>query len=252
VDTEALSKIVDELVAALDAARDAHVDNEHEAYKEARSDILRLIPAAKAITAVIRYAPSVDEFECDESGWEFNSIHDAALRLQGILRVHARLDAALGTSGPTLTGAQFHSWVRAGADPLWRDGHQRNAIHAAAAQIENQLQAKLGREDVSGVALIREAFSLKPPEPGKPRLRFTWVTEGSEQYRSSHEGASAFGAGCFMLIRNSAAHRPTPLAEEVALEHLASLSLLARLIGTAIVVKSSAEPEHTEPERPFG
>jgi hypothetical protein len=43
------------------------------------------------------------------------------------------------------------------------------------------------------------------------------------------------------------------LAEEVAIEHLASLSLLARLIGYASIERSADDAEHPpDTARPFG
>lgn len=101
----------------------------------------------------------------------------------------------------------------------------------------SRLQEKLNRRDLSEVKLVREALSDKPPEPGKPRLRFPDV--GDEQTRESmRQGVMGFGAGCFQAIRNPVGHLPNDeheLSEQSALERLAALSLFVRWIDQAQV-----------------
>jgi hypothetical protein len=91
------------------------------------------------------------------------------------------------------------------------------------------LQERLGRRDVSNKALVEQAFSLKPPERDQPRLRVR-DDDGSEGYMSAQVGALQFGTGCFMALRNPAAHENEELAEQEALEQLAAFSILARWI----------------------
>ena len=113
-------------------------------------------------------------------------------------------------------------------------------MHAAATVLDEHLQAKLGRTDSSGTSLVREAFSLSDPRPGRPRLRFRGRLN-DEMFRSAHEGAMHFGEGCFMLIRNSAAHRTAEIDRTAATEQLSALSYLARLIEVATVVHAPPE-----------
>lgn len=89
---------------------------------------------------------------------------------------------------------------------------------------------KIGKLDVSGAELA-QAFSLDPPNGNWPRLRIQGLQPGSHEFRSAHEGAVALIRGAFMLIRNGASH-PTEreFTEDEGLEHLAVLSLVARLI----------------------
>ncbi|MYE68281.1 MAG: hypothetical protein F4236_09205, partial [Acidimicrobiia bacterium] len=47
-------------------------------------------------------------------------------------------------------------------------------------------------------------------------------------WRSAHYGAAHFGRGCAQAIRNLATHRTDDRTEQVALEYLAALSVLAR------------------------
>jgi hypothetical protein len=82
---------------------------------------------------------------------------------------------------------------------------------------------------------VQEAFSDKPPQKGKPRLRLPHITD--DQTRESvRQGVMGFGAGCFQAIRNPVGHLPNAdheMDEEAALERLAALSLLARWIDQA-------------------
>ena len=142
---------------------------------------------------------------------------------------------ALDTPAPKLTHEVLHPWVWGAAQALWETGHFRNAVHAAATMLDEHLQAKLGRSDITGTPLAREAFSLADPQPGRPRLRFDEKLN-DEMFRSLHEGAMHFAEGCFMLIRNAAAHRTRRLKERSAIEQLSALSYLARLIDVAVVV----------------
>jgi hypothetical protein len=84
--------------------------------------------------------------------------------------------------------------------------------------------------DRTDAALCREAFSLNEPTPGSPRLRFPG-DRTSDTWRSRQQGGIDFGAGCFEGIRNPAAHEyELDLPEQIALEQLASFSMLARWI----------------------
>lgn len=97
------------------------------------------------------------------------------------------------------------------------------------------LQSKVNRRDVSETDLVRQSFSDKAPEPGKPRLRFAHITD-VQTADSVRQGVMAFGAGCFQAIRNPIGHLPNgqvELDEQTALERLAALSLLARWIDEA-------------------
>lgn len=249
--SESAIQLVGDLVEALIEAEASVAGRSELDYPSARREVLRLIPAVQALAGALPYGVGPDDLEPTDEGWEFATTHDAAVRLQGAIENVARVREAISEHAPQLSAERFHPWVWEAAASLWRDGHHRNAIQAAAAQIETRLQAKLGREDVSGVALIREAFSLTDPVAGKPRLRFHWLKEESEAYRSRHEGAMSFGAGVLQLIRNSATHNPTKLKDPIALEHLAALSYLARLIDKASVVGGTT-PGQDESDRPFG
>ncbi|PPS75506.1 hypothetical protein BV882_07600 [Streptomyces sp. 46] len=158
-----------------------------------------------------------------------------ASRALGILEDMDDWAARLTPDAPSLPADQFHPWVWDAARTFWESKHYRAAVHASATSINAHLQNKLGRRDLSDVKLVQEAFSDKPPEPGKPRLR----TPGDPTdigVQTRQRGALLLGQGAFSALRNPAAHETGDLPEQEALEQLATLSVVARLIDQCNVV----------------
>jgi hypothetical protein len=103
--------------------------------------------------------------------------------------------------------------------------------------VNAETQNKIGRCDVTETALFRQAFSLDPPEPGKPRLRLG-EDDGSPTFRSVHRGVMAFAEGGYAMLRNPGSHEPQDdLPEIQALEQLAAFSVLARSVDRAVIVR---------------
>jgi uncharacterized protein (TIGR02391 family) len=170
---------------------------------------------------------------------EFKSERDAARRLLARLDHLDEVSARLGgeDQSPRITASSLHHLIWGAAETQWALGQRHEAVLAAAKAVNSQLQAKVNRRDVSEADLVRQAFTDKPPEQGKPRLRFNTV-EDDQTRESVRGGAMEFGAGCFRAIRNPVGHRPNDeieMTEQEALERLAALSLLARFIDDAEV-----------------
>ena len=145
---------------------------------------------------------------------------------------------------PDLVADQFHPWVWEAVAPFWYAGSRQEAVLAAARSVNARMQEKRGHHNKSDAALCREFFSLDPPAPGRPRLRFGGYTRTDQTWRSRQQGAMDFGAGCFEGIRNPAAHEHgLDLSEQVALEQLAAFSLLARWIDECTVEAASGEEQ---------
>lgn len=123
----------------------------------------------------------------------------------------------------------MHPWVWDGAHTLWQSEHYREAVRAAAAAINAHTQTKVGRRDVSDAKLMQEAFTDNAPEAGKPRLRFPG-DPSDPTVKSQQAGALQFASGCFLALRNPAAHLTNEWSQQEALEKLAALSVLARII----------------------
>jgi hypothetical protein len=153
-----------------------------------------------------------------------------ALRAQGVHELWAESHERLRPDSPDLVADQFHPNVWEAAAPLWRTGIMQEAVHAAARSVSAALKWKLRRYNVTDTALCHDAFSPNDPTFDHPRLRLPG-DKTDDTWRSRQQGALEFGAGCFMAIRNPAAHEyGLELSEQEALEQLAALSVLARWI----------------------
>lgn len=180
------------------------------------------------------YSGSYIEMSWSPGYWP-GIVKPCAVRAQGIHSFAEEARIRLQPDGPTVRADQLHQWVWSAAIPLWEAGNVQEAVQAAARSVNARLQQKAGRHDVSEAALVREAFSLNPPEPGHPRLRFSG-DRLTDTWKSRQQGALNFGVGCFQGIRNPAAHvHELDLPEHVAVEQLAALSLLARWIEECLV-----------------
>jgi uncharacterized protein (TIGR02391 family) len=169
--------------------------------------------------------------------WEYGPLIRVAKQVTVLLERREELERNLGEAGPALSAVTMHPDVWEASKSLWRNGHFGEAVSAAAKSVNAGLQAKVGRRDASDTKLVSESFSLDAPKPGVPRLRLMH-NDGSDTYKSMHEGAVAFGRGCFMGIRNVLAHEygaPAEPPEDVALHYLAAFSVLARWIDDAQV-----------------
>lgn len=159
---------------------------------------------------------------------------EAAQRADVVLLRDAEIRERLGDDAPQLSASTMHPWVWDGARALWRSGHFREAVTAAARKVNAETQNKVGRRDASETALFQSVFSKDAPKPGQPRLRLM-ADDGSDTFRSVHRGAAAFAEGCFAGIRNPNSHEDglPELPEHQALEQLAAFSVLARWVDTA-------------------
>jgi hypothetical protein len=171
--------------------------------------------------------------------YKWHRHYTAAQRCLARIRRREEMEKKLGATAPKLSTAAMHRWVWEAAKPQWSSGHLAEAVSAATRSINSRLQQKLGRRDVSELRLVREAFTLNPPTPAAKRLR-VMEDDGSDTYKSLHQGILSFGSGCFQAIRNPLAHLDpggVEISEQEALERLAALSLLARWVDDAVVAE---------------
>jgi hypothetical protein len=132
---------------------------------------------------------------------------------------------------------RLHPWIITAVSDLWRDGHRREAVGRAARSLSAATQDKLRRYDVSDDHLFQQSFSDDPPKPGQPRLRFVGDRR-SPSWTSRLRGARGLAQGCYAGMRNIAAHENgDEWSEEVALEYLASFSVLARWVDECEVFR---------------
>ncbi|MBF6188924.1 TIGR02391 family protein [Nocardia farcinica] len=160
---------------------------------------------------------------------------EAAIRAREELIRKQEIEENLGENAPMISAADLHPWVWSGAKSLWQSGHFRSAVEDAAKKVNAETQNKVERRDISETKLFQESFSDKAAEPGKKRLR-RMQPEVSDTYRSVQRGAMALAEGIYAGIRNPFNHEdPKDIDEQVALEYLAALSVLARWVDQSEV-----------------
>jgi Protein of unknown function (Hypoth_ymh) len=161
---------------------------------------------------------------------------EAALRAIAQLEQQEELDANLGENSPMLSAGSLHQWIWDSCRTLWSTGHYRDAVGAAARALNAKTQQKVNRRDLSEWKLLMNAFQVKPPAAGEPRLRLM-PDDDSETFVSLHEGTGALAQGAFRSLRNVVGHEDSEEPEEhIALEQLAVFSVLARRVDDAVVV----------------
>lgn len=166
---------------------------------------------------------------------------EAATRARSQLKRADEIRQNLGDDAPEISASNLHPWIWSGARSLCQSGHFVQAVRHAATKLNAETQNKVGRRDVSETDLFKQSFSLDEAKPGKARLR-RLAPEDSGTYRSVQRGAMAFGEGVFAGIRNPLSHEADQeMSEQVALEHLAALSVLARWVDES-TVEHAGEP----------
>lgn len=162
-------------------------------------------------------------------------LRDWAGRGIAALERENELREKLGDDAPQLSAGDLHPWVWDGARSLWQSGHHRSAVEDAAKKVNAETQNKVARRDVSETKLFQEVFSENAPSAGKPRLR-RMPDDGSDTYKSVQRGARALAEAIYAGIRNPLSHEAgQDLDEQVALEYLAALSVLARWVDESTV-----------------
>jgi len=162
---------------------------------------------------------------------------EAAQRAVAQLERDEEIQKHLGDTAPKLDASKFHHWIWEGARSLWNSRHFGEAVRAASVKLNAETQNKLGTRSISETSLFQQAFSSDEPSPTKPRLRLP-DDVGAKTDMSIRRGIMAFAEGCYSAIRNPISHEPqNELSEDEAMEQLAALSLLARWVDAANVVR---------------
>ena len=191
---------------------------------------------AQVVEQIIdRVIPSWRELYNDTRRNRWTGHREAAIRAREEIVRREEVRKNLGDDAPEISAARLHPWVWSGAASLWQSGHYRSAVEDAAKKVNAETQNKVGRRDVSETKLFQEVFSEKAAELGKSRLR-RMANDGSDTYRSVQRGAMALADGIYAGIRNPFNHEdPKDIDEQVALEYLAALSVLARWVDESKV-----------------
>lgn len=190
---------------------------------------------AQVVEQILDRATPRWRVQSPENSRKWQGLREAASRGRTQLQREQELREKLGDDAPEISAADLHPWIWGGAKSLWRSGHFVQAVRDAVTKLNAETQNKVGRRDVSETDLFKQSFSNDDAKPGKARLR-RMPPEDSDTYRSVQRGAMYFAEGVFAGIRNPLSHETDQeLDEQVALEYLAALSVLARWVDESTV-----------------
>jgi hypothetical protein len=152
----------------------------------------------------------------------------------GILHDRDEWAAHLAPEAPSLVADQFHPHVWAAASALWDTAQYRVAVGQATVSLSAHIASK-ANSSLTERELVAQVFSPSQPSAGQVRLHFPG-DKSSKTWKSRQEGLHLLAQGAFAGIRNVAAHTVGEWSEQVALEHLAVLSVVARWADETEVV----------------
>jgi hypothetical protein len=163
--------------------------------------------------------------EPDNLSGAFDSLR-AVQKGLGILRDRDDWAANLAPDAPSLVADQFHPHVWAAASALWDTERYRVAVEQAAVSLSAHIASKV-RSSLTERELVQQVFAPGEPVPKQVRLHMPGY-KSSKTRKSRQEGLHLLAQGAFAGIRNVATHTEAEWPEQVALEHLAVLSLVGR------------------------
>lgn len=123
-------------------------------------------------------------------------------------------------------GLELHPEIDRAAGKLFRDGHFANAIENAVKALNALVRLRSGVENLDGTKLMEHVFS-----PKNSVLRFNDLTDQTDQ--DEQRGFMMLFSGAVVGLRNPRAHKLIDDDPERALEFIAFVSLLAKLLDGA-------------------
>lgn len=164
----------------------------------------------------------------DDAYWVDEGIEFAEHAL-ALVKTRSETREKLGTTAPTMKADALHPTIWQAAAGRWDSGHFSDAVQRAATALSGHVKDLTGRYELGDSELVSQAFSLSPPQQGKPRLR--WPGQDDDlTVKSMRLGILNMSQGAFAAIRNTTTHTTDELPKQDALEQLATLSLLARWV----------------------
>jgi hypothetical protein len=161
----------------------------------------------------------------------------AVERALGILRDQAEWRARLAPDAPSVIADQFHPSVWNAASAIWDTGQFRVAVQQAAVSLSAHIAAK-AISSLTERELVQLVLKADAPGPGQTRLHLPG-DKTTRTWRSRQDGLHLMAQGAFAGIRNVATHTSDEWTEQIALEHLAVLSVVARWTDETELVKLS-------------
>ncbi len=152
-----------------------------------------------------------------------------ALLEQAVQSLRERLeDLGETKSGRALRayeGLDLHPEIERASSKLYRDCHYASAIEDAVKALNDLVRLRSGLS-LDGATLMEKAFS-----PSNPILKFNDLADQSD--RDEQKGFMMMFSGAVAGLRNPRAHKLIKDDPERALEFIAFVSLLAKLLDSA-------------------
>lgn len=135
-------------------------------------------------------------------------------------------DSGQNVSGKTLKayeGLELHTEIERAAGNLYKNGHYANAVEDAVKALNALVRLRSGVEDKDGSALMEAVFN-----PKTPILKLNSLTDASDI--NEQRGFMMMFSGAVAGLRNPRAHKIISDDPEMALEFIAYISLLAKMV----------------------
>jgi len=144
----------------------------------------------------------------------------------------------------TFDSLDLHPRIAGACGDLFRDGHYRNAVQDASIALINMVKEKSHRNDItSETTLMDTVFSAN-----NPILKFNELQNDTEE--SEQRGFMFLFKGATLGIRNPRSHALNPDSQQEALEFIAFLSLLGKLVDKSTLIKKGSSPTGTPSATP--
>ena len=207
-----------------------------EPFRTIRGQIAFQIPTVRKILERLDRALARDIEEPTMFGGATKSLRAVQQGL-GILHDMDEWAANLAPDAPSLVADQFHPHIWAAASALWDTSKYRVAVGQAAVSLSAHIAKKAG-SSLTERELVAQVFSASQPTSNQVRLHLPG-DRSSRSWKSRQDGLHLLAQGAFAGIRNVAAHTDVEWPEQIALEHLAVLSTVARWADETEVVTTS-------------
>ena len=126
----------------------------------------------------------------------------------------------------TFAGLDLHPELARAVIGLFENGHFSNAVEDACKVLDGLVKLRSGRHGLSGTELMQAVFS-----PRNPVLKFNALQTDTD--RSEQQGLMFLYAGAMLALRNPRAHALLEDEAETALEYIAFVNLLLRMLERA-------------------
>jgi len=121
---------------------------------------------------------------------------------------------------------QIHPAIAAAAEELFQNGRHSTAVQDACKALISCVQTRSGRTELDGKRLMEHVFSL-----GNPILKVGDLA--TETGRNEQQGMVLMTSGAVLWLRNPRAQELRADDPERAIEYIAFLSMLAKIVDAA-------------------